>query len=165
MSNISNTEMALREKRFLDLWRKFPTYRCQASRHILEDYLDREMLSIVGEDGAMVLESAFAICRPYLAERAPEYVPPAEPEPEKPKSNAIPELSFNNDYWNKERLKEKIRRETSVSHSVNRGSIPLPLEYTAEVLRKMTGAQWRELMADQRYGGLRAINDRIEGKS
>jgi len=161
---ISNQEQALIEKRFLDLFRKYPTFRNIASRRYLEDYLDREMLTVTGEDGAMVLETAFAICRPYLAERAPEYVPPAEPE-EKPKRNAIPELSFNNDYWNKERLKEKIRRETSVSHSVNRGSIPLPPEYTAELLRKMTGAQWRELMADQRYGGLRAINDRIEGKS
>jgi hypothetical protein len=162
---ISNQEQALIEKRFLDLWRKFPTYRCEASRHILDDYLDREMLTVAGEDGAMVLESAFAVCRSILAQRSPEYVPPAEPEPEKSKRNAIPELSFNNEYWNKERLKEKIRRETSLNHAVNRGKIPLPPELTADVLRKMSGAQWRELMADQRYGGLRAINDRIEGKS
>src|ERR1700729_828755 len=111
---ISNQEQALIEKRFLDLFRKYPTYRNMANRSFLESYLDENMLTVVGEDGPQVLETAFAICRSQLAEQIPEYVPPAEPEPEpeKPKRNAIPELGFNSDYWNKERLKEKIRRET-----------------------------------------------------
>ena|ERR1700727_2519253 len=168
MSNISNTEMALREKRFLDLWRKYPTYRCQASRHILEDYLDNEMLSIVGEDGSQVLETAFAICRSQLAERIPEYVPPAEPEPEpeKPKRNAPRPPAFNDPKWTAASLREHIRNTESMARAENRKTQPLPPEFTREKIlsKEFSGEEMRKLVSDPRYGGMAAVQRRLDGK-
>jgi hypothetical protein len=162
---MTNQEKLLAEAKWLAFFRQHPTFNNQANRQLLQEYLDNNMLSVASEDGAESLEIAFLACHSRLGERIPEPVE-AKREPAQPKPNAPRPPAFNDPKWTVASLKEHLRNTDSMARADNRKTQPLPPEYTRERIlsKEFSGEEMRKLVSDPRFGGMAAVQRRLDGK-
>jgi hypothetical protein len=163
---MSNNELAEKqeairaERRWLEFFKVHPTFRNEANRSVLQSYVDEQVLSVAGENGAEVLEIAFLACGNQLCERAVEVAPQA-PAP----TEDIGEPRFGDPRWTKEKLRERVRSEF-VDKSKQPAALPqLPAEYTKAVLIQLHRTNKEKMQFLREKFGQDALNGRIEGRS
>lgn len=161
--SITKQELAIAEAKWLAFWRQHPSFRCEANRKLMEQYLSENILSVASESGAEALEIAFLACQSRLAERCnePEHVP--QPLPRKRNHG---EPRFNDPYWDKSRVREYLKEKQDISKPIpgsreeREAALTLPPEYTRKVL---VNAPKEELDALKQKYSTQAIIDRLNG--
>jgi hypothetical protein len=155
---MNKIEQVQAEMKWVAFFKKYPLFRNQANRSILQDYLNKNMLSVASEPGFEALELAFAACRPSLAEN-PE--PPIEVTPP-PTAVEIPKDEKPSFDWSKDQLRAYLKKENVQKAAPNFG--PLPADITRERIIKMSYRELQQLISNTR-GGRATIVARLDGKS